>query len=286
MMMRDRHGAQRSWTLSILLHLAIAGVIGGLWYWAAQRPRPVEPLGIEARVVSSEALNAVPAPDPEPEPEIPPDTPVEEAQPETPPPDPGPTPEQVAAAKAAEEARVAEERRIAVERETAERNKAAAEKAERDRLAKEKAEREKAAKEQAEKEKAERERLAREQAQKERAEQARRQREDELSEQLAAEERRAAARNSTLMAQYRAQIQNAIRRAWIQPPQAVPGIECELRVTQTPTGVVTAARVNRCNGDETVRQSVEAAVYRASPLPLPPDPALFERELVITFRPN
>jgi colicin import membrane protein len=41
-----------------------------------------------------------------------------------------------------------------------------------------------------------------------------------------------------------------------------------------------------CNGDETVRQSIEAAVYRASPLPPPPDPALFERNLEIRFKPN
>jgi hypothetical protein len=35
-----------------------------------------------------------------------------------------------------------------------------------------------------------------------------------------------------------------------------------------------------------VRQSIEDAVYRASPLPQPSDPALFERNLVVTFRPE
>jgi colicin import membrane protein len=45
-------------------------------------------------------------------------------------------------------------------------------------------------------------------------------------------------------------------------------------------------QVGRCNGDEAVRQSIEAAVYRASPLPEPPDPALFERNLVVKFAPR
>jgi colicin import membrane protein len=103
---------------------------------------------------------------------------------------------------------------------------------------------------------------------------------------LAAEDRRAAARNSTLMAQYVGQIANRIERSWNRPPRATSGIECVITVTQTPGGTVTAAKVGRCNGDEAVRQSIEAAVYKASPLPLPPDPALFERELVITFRPD
>jgi colicin import membrane protein len=44
--------------------------------------------------------------------------------------------------------------------------------------------------------------------------------------------------------------------------------------------------VGRCNGDEAVKQSLEAAVLRASPLPNPPDPALFERNLVINFEPR
>jgi len=34
-----------------------------------------------------------------------------------------------------------------------------------------------------------------------------------------------------------------------------------------------------------VRESIESAVYRASPLPPPPDPALFERNLEIRFKP-
>ena len=38
--------------------------------------------------------------------------------------------------------------------------------------------------------------------------------------------------------------------------------------------------------DDAVRESIAAAVLRASPLPLPADAALFERNLVVTFRPK
>jgi colicin import membrane protein len=67
---------------------------------------------------------------------------------------------------------------------------------------------------------------------------------------------------------------------------AQPGLNCEVRVTQVPGGTVTGVQVGRCNGDESVRQSIEAAVYKASPLPPPSDPALFERDLVVTFKPE
>jgi colicin import membrane protein len=74
--------------------------------------------------------------------------------------------------------------------------------------------------------------------------------------------------------------------AWRQPQTATRGIVCELIVTQVPGGEVTNARVGNCNGDPLVRQSIVDAAYRASPLPPPPDPSLFERSLIITFRPD
>jgi colicin import membrane protein len=276
---RPRRGGQ-SWTLSILLHAGIVAVVIGAWYWGAQRRPAVQSLGIEATVVTSEALARTPppAPIPEAEPEVLPPEPVVEP----PPPDPGPTAEELAA-REAEEARVAEERRVAAEREVAER-KAAAEQAERER--REKAAREQAARELAEKQRQERERLARERAERERAEAALRQREAELSAQLAEEERQARLRDSGLMARYVAQIANRIEQRWIRPATAISGIDCVVHVTQVPGGTVTGVKLGRCNGDEAVRQSIEAAVRRASPLPEPPDPALFERELVVTFRPD
>jgi colicin import membrane protein len=64
------------------------------------------------------------------------------------------------------------------------------------------------------------------------------------------------------------------------------GLDCQVELTQVPGGTVTSARVTQCNGDPAVRQSIENAVYRASPLPEPPDPALFESRIVIRFKPD
>jgi colicin import membrane protein len=57
-------------------------------------------------------------------------------------------------------------------------------------------------------------------------------------------------------------------------------------VTQIPGGAVVGATLGTCNGDDAVRQSIVSAVLRSSPLPTPPDPSLFERNLVIEFVPE
>jgi len=111
-------------------------------------------------------------------------------------------------------------------------------------------------------------------------------REAELKRQLAEEERRSQAVSAGLLQQYVAQIQAQVQRAWIRPPSARAGLNCVVYVTQVPGGEVTSVRVGDCNGDDIVRQSIEAAVYRASPLPKPSDPALFERNLRLEFRPD
>jgi colicin import membrane protein len=113
-----------------------------------------------------------------------------------------------------------------------------------------------------------------------------REREAELKRRMAEEEKRAAAVDAGLLAQYVAQIQARVQRAWIRPPTARAGLNCVVYVTQVPGGEVVGVRVGECNGDDYVRQSIEAAVYRASPLPEPADPSLFERNLRLEFKPD
>jgi colicin import membrane protein len=117
-------------------------------------------------------------------------------------------------------------------------------------------------------------------------EKARQDREAELRRQLADEEHRSAVESGPLRDSYIAKLRNRIQNAWIKPPSASVGLDCLVEVTQIPGGEVTGARVTQCNGDAAARQSIENAVYRASPLPDPPDPALFERNFVFRFRPN
>jgi colicin import membrane protein len=176
----------------------------------------------------------------------------------------------------AEQRRLAEERQLR-ERQEAERKRAAAE-AERKRRAEEEAKR-LAEIERRQKEEAERRRAA---------EEARRQAaaEEELRRQLAEEEANAAALGSPEAAQYKAMIAQAVERRWKRPLSAREGLRCEVRVRQTPAGVVLSVQVGTCNGDSAVRQSIEAAVFGASPLPLPSNPRLFTPDLAFIFMPT
>jgi colicin import membrane protein len=279
----------RSVFLSVLLHGAIVG-LGIAAYFFVHKPAPRQVrLAIDATVVRatpSQAPRQV-APEPVSSPPVPD---AAEAQKK----------EQQEAEKRAAEQRAAEEkaqklkeaRQQAAEekadkekalQDKAAKDKAALAKAAQEKEAKDKTAKEKAAKEKADKEKAAQDKLAREKTQ---ADAQRTQREADLNAQIAAEERAAAARASGQMNQYIAQITAQIERNWIRPASAQTGLNCEVHVTQVPGGTVTGVQVGRCNGDDTVRQSIEAAVLKASPLPLPADAALFERILVVTFRPE
>lgn len=129
------------------------------------------------------------------------------------------------------------------------------------------------------------------------ADEARRQRENEemLKQQLAQEEadrqaRAAAAQRRTELASLRDRYANAIaqkvERNWIHPVSAVQPGSCRVRVKQIPGGDVVSVDASACTGDPSYRQSVEAAVFRAAPLPQPPDPAVFDRDIIFTFKPN
>ncbi|HEY4365834.1 MAG TPA: cell envelope integrity protein TolA [Steroidobacteraceae bacterium] len=110
-------------------------------------------------------------------------------------------------------------------------------------------------------------------------------RENELKNQLAEEEGRTQAENAGLLNAYIGLIQQRVVRNWNRPPSAQAGLECRVKVAQTPAGVVLSVQVTDCNGDAAVKQSIEAAVMRSSPLPPPPDQRLFERNLLFVFKP-
>ena len=270
-----------SLTQSILLHAAVIGALAYGFYSYQKQSKPVVPtLAIEGTVVSDKDLQpvkpaATPLPPP-PEPEPPPPEPVEDVGP------PSPSPEEIAQREQEEKQKQeqvqrAEEERVALEKKQAEEKAAAEQKA------REEAERKRIADE---KKKADDKRKAEEAKRKADEEKARAASEAELRKSLEAEERLNTLRSSSAMASWIGQIANRIQRAWIRPPSARPGIDCVVHVTQVPGGAVTSVKVGECNGDAAVRQSIEDAVIRASPLPPPPDPALFERELDIRFKPQ
>lgn len=103
---------------------------------------------------------------------------------------------------------------------------------------------------------------------------------------MQAEQDRTDARNASALAGYQYALQQAITRNWIPPASAPAGLSCEVFVRQLPGGQVISVEIEKCNGDDAVRRSIEIAVNKASPLPEPVDPRLFERNLRFIFEPT
>ncbi len=165
--------------------------------------------------------------------------------------------------------------------------KGALEKGQREKARKEKAEKEKAKKE---KERQEQEKKAREKAKKEAEEKAR---QEALAEALAEEEREMAeaeqrAAEQSELAKYTLRITASVSRAFSYPPGLEEGLNCTLYVRMIPGGEVIEARVIKSSGSPTFDRQAENAVRKASPLPVPSEPKLFDRmrEIQFTFDPN
>jgi colicin import membrane protein len=109
-------------------------------------------------------------------------------------------------------------------------------------------------------------------------------RESELRAQLAEEEERTSAAFQSLKAKYVAALQAHVERRWFKPPGSPVGAACVAFIKQIPGGEVVAVRFGSCGGGEAFRQSVENAIRNASPLPAPPQPSLFEREVRLVFK--
>jgi colicin import membrane protein len=274
------------------LHLLIVAALAvAAMRWTSPQP-PVQ-LAIEGVVVDGRSLPdskraGPPKPRPAPQPE-----PAAAAP--APPPEPVPVPEErrKASAQAEEEAalrgKAEGQAKAELARHQAEAKKAA--EAQRKRQA------EQDARSKAEAEEAERRKAAEADAKRRKQDEAtaaqdakvKSDREAELRRRVAAEaaeEEGAAAARSGVVDEYRSLLSQAIERSWIRPPSAKAGLECTLYVSQAPGGTVVDVKLGACNGDQSVRESIVNAVYRASPLPPPRDPRAFERRLEIVFRPT
>jgi len=252
--------------LSVLVHAAAVGVLAwGWWRFHTHKPA-VQQLAIEATLVTAAPATAAPAPVSNAPPAV---APAPEAETK---PAPAPAPEPVRVDQASAEQERAEQRQREEREERATRAREAQEQAAAARQAEQEAQARKL------KEAADREARARAQ------DKARR--EAELRAQLAAEERVNAARGSKAEADWLALIRDKVTRAWNRPTSARLGVNCEVLVTQVPGGAVAGVQIGSCNGDDAVRESIKAAVYRASPLPMPSNADLFDRNLKFNFHPD
>jgi len=116
--------------------------------------------------------------------------------------------------------------------------------------------------------------------------------EAELKAQQAEAERQALARQQAMQSEikkHEALIKQHITRYWQIPPGTPDNRVCEVKVTLIPGGDVVDVKVIRSSGDAAFDRSVESAVYRAAPLPVPSvESGLFDkfREVIFQFEPR
>jgi colicin import membrane protein len=115
-----------------------------------------------------------------------------------------------------------------------------------------------------------------------------RQREAEQALQAQLAEEAAQARAESALSQFIPYIQQKVQNNWLRPAGSPPGLSCVIQVTLIPGGEVVGTRVVRSSGNQLFDESVERAVQKASPLPLPADSALFKyfREINFKFVPD
>ena len=123
------------------------------------------------------------------------------------------------------------------------------------------------------------------QAEQRRAEQA-------LQQQLAAEQQQRQAAQAQIaqatVDRYVTMIKQQVQSNWLRPATVPKGLSCTVLVHLIPSGDVVSVQIVKSSGNPVFDRSVEIAVRRASPLPLPADPTLFDRfrELQFVFNPE
>ncbi len=93
---------------------------------------------------------------------------------------------------------------------------------------------------------------------------------------------------SGVVNKYAALIKRAIGQRWILPVDVDREASCKVQIRLAATGQVLSVTVIRSSGNPLLDRSVNAAVYKASPLPVPSDSAAFAKMRVInlTLRPE
>lgn len=136
-----------------------------------------------------------------------------------------------------------------------------------------------------EKEKLEKEKLQKQQVQEQLVKQAEQQR---LQKEQAAAYQAAQAGVQSKVNDYKGKIESKIKRFIILPQDMQGNPEALFDVVLLPSGDVLSVKLSRSSGNAAYDSAVERAIYKAQPLPLPPDPTLFSafRELHLKFRPQ
>lgn len=266
-MIRDKHNIIPLFLAGVFHVLVFGGLVVAVDF--STPAYPAVPLAITATLIMEADLpKAPPVEEPEPEPQPEPDTSVEDR------------------------IRVEEVRRQADMREEQDRIRLE-EQADQKRRQEEAAERKRRQEQEVERLRAEAERKRLEDIERQQLENQRLRKEAEEAElerrrqaEFEAEDMRLAALNANDTMRWVFALQQQIARNFILPASAPANLECVVNIRQLPGGQVVSVEVGRCNGDESVRRAIVAAVHKASPLPSPGNPGVFDRDLRITFKPE
>ncbi|MCN4144166.1 MAG: cell envelope integrity protein TolA [Thiohalomonas sp.] len=80
------------------------------------------------------------------------------------------------------------------------------------------------------------------------------------------------------------EIVQKIERNWRQPLEVPSRLECKIEIVLLPSGNVVAVKVVESSGNQAFDRSVETAVRKASPLPVPTDSVIFKEFEVMRLR--
>ena len=85
------------------------------------------------------------------------------------------------------------------------------------------------------------------------------------------------------VAQHALAIMEQVKRSWLKPTNVRQDLACTTKATVSPKGDVEAVEITQSSGDAAFDNSAVGAVYRASPLPVPQDPALADEFKTMQF---
>ena len=96
------------------------------------------------------------------------------------------------------------------------------------------------------------------------------------------------AHNNAIIDKYKARILSKIAQNWLVPRRRDADLSSKFTVNLAPGGVVLSVSLDKSSGVAALDISAKTAIMKSSPLPVPKDPALFDkfRVLSLTVRPE
>ena len=256
-------------SMAVLLHVVVLTSMIVAFDYA--QPMPFTPLVVQATLVQeipdSPPPPRVEEPEPEPEPII------EEPEPEPEPDNSAELRQQAEEEKRRQDALIEQKRLDELKKKEADDKK---------RKERDEADRKKREEEDKERKRVEAEKKRQDDIRRQREENERLRRElesEQRQSEIDAEAERMAAVDSGELSVYVSMISQKVQRNLSLPASAPEDLLCTVRVRQARSGDVLAVTIQACNGDEAVKRSIEAAIYKSSPLPNPPQANLFDPNL-------